>query len=221
MTNPTLTTRTDKEFDEWMKKIKKKTNMSKLKIQREITKIPDIEKSLLKNKDGFVFDIFTVIISALAFFIFLVGFMYGFNLVTTTLRGVDDTNMNFNITEATDDTFGQTNTSMAVWYWMLGIIMFGMFLSILITNFLVKTHPVFFFVYVFVIVIAIIFSVVIANVFETSILTNEVIGQETAKFVMPRFIFLNLPIWVTIFGFLGAIFLFINIQRDEELGGGI
>lgn len=202
------------EFDKWLKKMKKKDKLNSKQV----------EKKLMNkyNKKGFVLDIFTVIIVAFLFFMFLGVFLYGFNEVYTNIRDSGVTMVGGgNLTQATEDTFGQANTGLTVWYWALGIIIFGLFLSILITNFLVKANPVFFIVYIIVIIFAIIFSVVISNAFETAIVDNAVIGDTIDNFAIPKLIFLNLPIWVTIFGFLGAVFLFINISRDEELGGGL
>jgi hypothetical protein len=97
---------------------------------------------------------------------------------------------------------------------------FGMVLTIIISNFLVKAHPVFFVGYVFVGILAVVLSIIISNAYS-DMLNDATLGQELMKAKIGTFIMLYLPIWVTIITFLGAILLFAGIMRDEGAGGGI
>jgi len=93
-------------------------------------------------------------------------------------------------------------------------------ISILVTNFLVKTHPAFFIVYIFVVIAAIIASVYISNQYET-LMTDNVIGTTLSEFTGSSFIMLSLPIWTSVIGIFGGIFLFAGILRDREAGGSL
>jgi len=97
---------------------------------------------------------------------------------------------------------------------------FAMGLSILITNFLVKSNPAFFIIYLFVVIVAIIASVYLSNQYET-FMTNEIIGTSLSEFTGASFIMLNLPLWTTVIGVFGMIFLFAGILRDRGLGGSV
>ena len=52
-------------------------------------------------------------------------------------------------------------------------------------------------------------------------MTNQVIGSTLSDFKGASWILLNLPLWVTVVGIFGAIFLFSGILRDSGLGGGV
>lgn len=174
------------------------------------------------NRKGAMTDLFVVIIVALVLLLFIVAWMVGWGLLTDAVTSISSTGATgVNVSQAGEDIFGQVDTGLEVWHWAVSAIIFAMFISIFISNFLIKAHPVFLIAYICIVIVAIIFSVVISNAYEATILTNSVLGDELDEFTGVNFIFLNLPIWITVIGFLGAIFLFIGITRDKGAGESI
>lgn len=176
-------------------------------------------RSIIKEKKGSIVDL--LIWMVLAFVIVLVfsGFIYFWDQITTALIGIDTVNEAINISGAAEDSFGQVRGMQEKGLRTLAYVMiFALALSILLTNFLEKVHPAFFVAYLFVVIGAIIASVYISNQYE-SLLSNAVLGSTISSFRGASYILLYLPIWVTVIGFFGAIFLFAGIIRDRGAGG--
>lgn len=172
-----------------------------------------------KNKKGSPIDIIFFMITAFVVVLFFGLWIYGFDRMTDTLLNVDSSGANVNITDAVERTFVQVNSAQQTWIPVLAYaIIFASGLSILISSFLVKAHPVFFLVYLLVIIGAVIGSVHLANAYETQ-LNNPLYGSTLQSMTGGSFIVLHLPVWVAVIGFLGAILLFIGFILDR--GGGI
>jgi len=92
---------------------------------------------------------------------------------------------------------------------------------IIITNVLVKQHPIWFFVYILVTLLAVVFAPIISNAYE-SLLNTGIYDNGLASFTASNYILLNLPVVVLIISVIGGIFLFINMIRGntEEITFG-
>ncbi len=175
----------------------------------------------LKDKKGSVIDIIIFIVVAFVAIMFIAVWIYGFDLVSDTLTGFDDPNVLVNVSDAADRTFAQVNAAQQTWGPILAYaIIFGMILTILVSNFLVKAHPVFFVVYFLVVIGAIVVSVEVSNAYE-DLLLQDPLDIALQPFGAGTFIMLNLPVWVTVIGLMGALFLFIGVIRDRGMGGAI
>jgi len=172
------------------------------------------------NKKASVLDIIIWIIAGFIILLFLAVYMYGHNQLTEKLLELNIDIGDTNIATIADNTFGQVNSGLNSLRWLSFTIIFALAISILISNFLVKAHPVFFIVYFFIVVLAIVFSVFVSNSYE-GLMTNQLIGDTLQSYVGSSFIMLNLPLWVTIIGVFGAIVLFIGIIRDRRIDGGV
>ena len=173
------------------------------------------------NKKGSVIDIIIWIVVAFATIAFFGMWIYGFNQMTNILINIPDGATALNVSGAALDTFGQLNTAQTTGLHTLAFIMiFSTGLTILVSNFVVKSHPAFLIVYIMVIIGAIIASVYISNQYE-SLMVDSVVGSTFQAFTAANFIMLYLPVWTTVLGFFGAIFMFMGIYRDREMGGGI
>jgi len=229
--------RIDKEFKKELREIKlekiKRGITDGLVSDRRLTlgikrhmNWPNMKEDLIKadlssNKRGSIMDIFIWMIIAFITILFFASWMYGHDLITTALTDLDITiGNNTNFSTIANDTFGQVNNALSQLRFLAIAIIFGMIITIFVSNFLTKAHPVFFIVYFLITVVAIIFSVFISNTYET-LMGNSVLGSTLQTFIGGSFIILNLPIFVTVVGLLGGVFLFIGITRDTELGGGI
>jgi len=161
---------------------------------------------------------------ALAFItvIFFAVWVFGFNLITEKISGMDgiigdDTT----IGSIGDQTFGVINTHQTRGLHLLAFVMiFISGISILVTNFIVRSHPVFFVVHLFITIGAVIGSVLLSNTYE-KLMNSGTIGSTLTDFTAASFIMLNLPLWVVTIGIFGAIFLFAGILRDSGAGGSI
>lgn len=176
------------------------------------------------NIKGSILDPIIWIILVFIVAMFFGVWMYGHGVLTNTLSGIDSrvgigNDFNRSIGEVADDTFGQVDSAYQTYLPIIGFaIIFGMILTILISSFLVRVHPVFIVAYVLILVLAIILSVYISNAYE-DFLTGEVFSSQLQSMGAVTFVLLHLPIWVTVIGFLGIFLLMAGIPRDSEYGG--
>jgi hypothetical protein len=174
------------------------------------------------NKQGQATAILVWLALAFITIMFFGVWVFGFNLITEKISGIDavvgdDTT----IGSIGDDTFGVINTHQTRGLHLLAFVMiFISGISILITNFITKAHPVFFVVHLFITIAAVIGSVILSNTYE-KLMNSGTIGATLTDFTAASFIMLNLPLWVVTIGIFGAIFLFAGILRDSGAGGSI
>lgn len=172
------------------------------------------------NKRGALTDIFIWMAVGFVCVVFFGLWIYAHNLLTNSLLelGQRVSSSSTNITYATEVTFGAINVGLGELRWLAVILFVGMGISILLSNFLVKAHPAFFIVYLFLSILAVIFAVYISNAYE-GLMTNEVFGVTLSSFSGGSWILLHLPIWASVVGIFGAVFLFAGIIRDSGTGG--
>lgn len=120
-----------------------------------------------------------------------------------------------NATQIIDNTIGGVNIAYQSLKWITGMLIVGMILSILISSFLVRVHPVFFVAYILISIIAVIVSVPLSNTYEV-IYNDPVLASSFTGFYAQTFIFAYLPIWITAIMFIVGIVLFVNMQRRDE-----
>lgn len=173
------------------------------------------------NKRGSFFDVILIIVVMFVTVLFFVGFSYGFGLLTSSVTNINSNIPGVNITETSNNTFGKINNGLPTLRWISLAIFVAMIISIMVSNFLVKTHPVFFILYILIVVVAILFSVPVSNAYEGILNSNSPLVSTLNGYSAMNFIFLNLPIFITIIGIMGAIFLFLGIIYDSQQGGSI
>ncbi len=89
----------------------------------------------------------------------------------------------------------------------------GLGAMIIIIGFLERKHPFLFFVYMLIVLLAVIFAPTISNAYE-ELLASGLFGGELLTFTVSNFILRNLPVFTLVIGGLGGIGLFINLVRD-------
>lgn len=172
-----------------------------------------------RNRKGGLADLFVFIIIAFVMALSIGIIFYAQSVVRDKLyeKAPEITaKIGTNMTDVLDETVGRVSSAYENLKWITVMLIVGMALSILIHSFLVKTNPVFAVSYVFIWILAIVFSVYISNVYEI-VYSNPTLASTFAGFFGQNWIFLNLPIWITVIGFLGGVLLFINIRRQEAL----
>ena len=179
--------------------------------------------NLMKNKKGGFTDLFLFIVFALVIVFISVIMIYVGNQAKDQLQStlgempdLHDTE-GHNASQVIDNTVGATVNSFQALHWIAVFLMVGMVLSIFIGSYLVTTKPIFFIPYLFIVIIAVIVSVPIANSYET-ILNEATLSSTFAGFTGANWIMLNLPIWITIVGIVGGIIMFSRMGRREERG---
>lgn len=182
----------------------------------------------LPEEDGFMpaFNWFQIIIVAFLAVMLFAGLIYAMGLINDVMHQVGIQNeANYrpnstwvNMTYAADVTFGQVNNSIQALRMVALTLIFSMIMGAILVNFLVKVHPAFFFIYVLIILLAIIFSAPISNAY-LELRQSDIYNGILPSFTGTDWIMLNLPMIVTIGGLLGGIFLFISIIKGE--GGEI
>ena len=176
--------------------------------------------NLNKNKRGGFTDLFLFIIFAFVIILICVVMIYIGNETTDQLQNtlgkmdLHDTEGN-NASVVIDNTMGATNTSFQSLHWIAVFLIVGMIISIFIGSYLVTTKPIFFIPYLFITIIAIVVSVPMSNAYET-LINNATLSGTFSGFTGANWIMLNLPIWITIIGFTGAIIMFSRMGKKEE-----
>ena len=173
----------------------------------------------LSKKANMVTDLFVFIASAFAFGLAMVLMVFLVNEVNDVMVDIAPTlsHDSVNGTKIVEETFGVLPDAYESLKWISYMLIIAMGLSILLGNFLVRTHPIFVIPYIFIIAIAVIVSVPISNTYE-ELMNHEILGATFQGFFGLSFIFANFPIWVLLFGILGGLLMFINIPRDKEVG---
>jgi len=127
-----------------------------------------------------------------------------------------------NMTLAADQTFGEVNKSIQALRMVALVYILALAISIIITNLLIRLHPIWFFAYMLISLLAIVFSVPISNSYEVLKNTNVFVGSDgsggLASFVGANFFMEYLPILVLVISILGGVFLFINLIRSGQEG---
>ena len=116
------------------------------------------------NKRGGLFDLIILMIIGFVATLFFVGWIFANNEMTDLLLTIESPSAN--ITEATEMTFVKINEALAGLKWLAAAMIFGSIIAIMVSNFLVKAHPVFLVPYSLFVIISIIFSAYISNAYE-------------------------------------------------------
>lgn len=123
-----------------------------------------------------------------------------------------------NATDVIDNTVGKVIYSYQALKWITAMLIIGMFLSIILTSFIVQTRPWFFIPYILVWVMSILISVPLSNTYE-KIYNTPMLTEFFSGFFGQTYIFVNLPVWITVIGAVAGVVMFVNMMRQEDIGG--
>lgn len=172
------------------------------------------------HKKGSGLDLFIWIVMAFVLVVVFGALIYGFNLMTTTLTGITDTinpNTNETIGNLASKTIGKGNEAISQLRFVALAIFFGLFLSIILTSFITRSHPAFFIFYVLILVILVIVSMILSNAYEV-VRADDVLGSTYQSFTAMDYFLLYLPYFVAVVGFLAGILLYgININSGVDI----
>lgn len=175
-----------------------------------------------KNKRAGFTDIFLFVIFTFIILLFSAVFIYISNETKDQLHETMD-NMNIgdgnrNASATIDNTFGEAVISFNALYWISVFLIFGMIVAIFIGSYMVTTKPIFFVPYLFVVIIAVVISVPVANTYE-DLQQDATLGSTFSNFVGSNYIMNYLPMIVAIVGIVGGIIMFSRMGKREETGG--
>lgn len=175
----------------------------------------------MRNNKGQIADLFVWLAVGFAMVVVGVVVVFSVNVLTTALTTGPELNNAVNLTAPAKVVFGNINAGVQQFTWLSFVLFIVLGLSIFASNFLVRANPFFYVAYIFVVIIAIVFSIFISNGYSNLVDTSGILQETFKSFVGMHYIMLHLPIWTTVIGIGGAIFLFIGMSRDDELGGGL
>lgn len=174
------------------------------------------------NKKGAFTDLFIFMILSFAIILICAIFIFVGGKANEKLHEKLDNQVfgDKNGTLIVDQTIGKVNQSYQALYWISVFLIFGMIISIFIGSYLVTTKPIFFIPYIFIVIIAIIVSVVMSNAYEQLIL-DPTMATIFNNMFLANFVMSKLPIWITIIGFTGGIIMYSRIgSRENQIYGG-
>jgi len=173
------------------------------------------------NKKGGFTDLFIFMITSFVLVVMLGIIIFTATTIYTNVKDKTSDLSQFhdyngsNITEVADYSLGAVVSSYQALYWISVLLIFGMIVSIFIGSYMVTTRPVFFIPYFIMLMIALILSASISNVYERIIATPE-LASTYVKFWGSNFILLYLPLWITFIGFVGAIIMYSRLGKNEQ-----
>lgn len=184
----------------------------------------------MPDNDAFltVFNWFTFLVVAFLAIILFAGLIYVMGLINGAMHNAGLSNeVNagkpgyVNMTQISDNTFGKVNESIQGLRLVALTLIFSLIVGNIIVNFLVKVHPVWFFVYVLIVIFAVLLAAPISNAYQSILNDPTVFGGILPTFNGANWVMINLPIVVAVAGILGGVFLFVNVVRSPNESGSL
>lgn len=181
----------------------------------------------LPEEKGFIiaFNWFNIIVISFLAIVLFAGLMYAMGLINDVLNqtgAMNEINAGkpgyTNLTLAAQNTFGKANEATQGLRLVALTLIFSLFLATILINFAIKIHPAYFFVYILIVMLAIILSAPVSNAYQ-DLLSSGIYNGLLPSFTGANYFMINLPIFIAIGGVLGGVFLFINILRGPGEGG--
>jgi hypothetical protein len=176
--------------------------------------------SIIKNKKAQgTFGVFNWMIVAFLTVVFFAGLIYAMGLINGVMHdvGVQNDKQNgsatwVNLTQASNETFGVLNQSIQALRMVAIVYILGLAVLVIVGNAMIKVHPIYFFAYILICLLAVIFSVPISNAYQT-LYTSSIYNGLLTTFSASNWILLNLPVITLFISVFGGIFMFISIIR--------
>lgn len=147
-----------------------------------------------------------VVLIGVLLFVFSISF-FVLHFVTSTMTESIINIETVNESESAVSVFEGTQKMTERYDYLILSIFIGFILGLIITGWFIGGHPLFMFIYFIFIVISVLLSTILSNVWET-VSTTPVFGTTVASFIITNNIMGNLPIYMSIIGFVGMIVMF-------------
>lgn len=168
---------------------------------------------LLNNKRGDLTGLIYLIvqIAALAIFLLIVGYVAP--QIATNLKTQIGSSASVNNSLDTVVNI-PANTFNTIWIIVFGIMCLGLF----VTSFFIETHPVFVPIFIFLLILTIFIAIPISNAYET-LSANATLSTASAQQQLIYFIMTNLPFVAFIIGLISLIITFAKPSGSGMFGG--
>lgn len=155
------------------------------------------------NKKASARDI--IFIGVVLFATGLIFFVMNFSVNTTVPLLLNETSINQS--QEIEDSFNASvNTANRLDYVFFAVFI-GLTLALVITGWLIPTHPIWAIIYFFFVVLSVVISSILEYVWE-AITPASVFGTTISNFPITNFIIGNLPVFMTIIGTIGLVVMF-------------
>lgn len=157
-----------------------------------------------------------IIFAGVLLFALGLGFFIVHNIMTTSVDkiiAVKEINESSRATES----FEGIKTMVNRLDYVIMAVFIGLILSMIITGWFIGGNPIFMFIYFIVILIAVIISTFLANIWETAT-QSAIFGSTISSFPITNNILLKLPIYIAVIGVLAMVVMFAKpyiIQNEE------
>lgn len=155
-----------------------------------------------------------IVLVAVLIFTFAIGFFVVHSIMSTV---VDEMVAIETINESADTVTALRGIDdvLARYDYVVFGLFIGLVMGIIITGWFVAGNPIFMFIYFIVIVIGIILSTVLSNVWETTT-GLAVFGATLTAFPIANNLITKMPIYLAVIGFIGIIVMFAKPQIQER-----
>lgn len=179
-----------------------------------------MKKILTLNKKGGMFDIILAMIFSFIIVICLVIFTFAQNTIHDGLiNAAPNIQKNLgsqtNFTFIVENTVGKVSTAYTTFKWISVLFIFGYFFSILVSAFLVKSHPAWFVGYMLFVIISVFISIHLSNSYQALMESPILADIFLTGFFEASWIFIYFPYWVTVFGILSGILMYVNLGTGD------
>lgn len=163
------------------------------------------------NKRGSARDVILLVVILL---VLGLGFLLFHKVANDVVDKMQDTEIisDSPIANSTLTTAGELTDHMD---WLFVVVYVGFLIGLIISGFLVETHPIFFIVYVILFIIAIFLSAMVGNIWYLTS-TSSAFTTTVTKFSITDFMMGKLPLFTGIAGMIGLIIIYARSRRGEE-----
>lgn len=161
------------------------------------------------NKKGSVIDIFAM---GIVLFVLAIGFLamtYTSSIVTQKLNNTQQFNDSVTAKRILQKSYTMNDRIDYIYF---GIFM-GLILGIIITGYFIGGHPIFMFIYFIMNIIAVVLSMVFSYAFDKVTASSTFLTTIT-RYPLMNHIMQNLPVYVTIAGFIGIVVMFAKPRQE-------
>lgn len=168
-------------------------------------------KQLKRNKIGSIQDVFFFVIFAVGFAIFLIVVSYVMNNVTGKLL-----ESALNESEAARNALGYTETLTAQFDALWLFVFVGLLIGVLISSFMIKSHPIFIPIYIIFLGVAVLVGVIMNNVY-LDFTANATLAATAATHVFSNAVINNYVLVIIGVGILSMIIIFARPVGAERV----
>jgi hypothetical protein len=169
-----------------------------------------INNMKMKSKKASIFDVFFVGAMLFGLAIVILVALYFSDAITTAMLPA------FNSSQPAMDAMIAMQSALPTLDYFFLAIFIGFILTMIISGFLIDTHPIFTLIYFLMLILAIVVSVPIANAFE-AIISDPIFASVASHLTMTAYIMSKLPLITLI---LGIIMIIVIYGKSQYTGGG-